>query len=455
LSAEGIRPLLEHSGAELIFIGKLDQYASQKPGVADELIKITFPSYGVEEGMKWDDLLEKHAPLKNMAVHGEEDIATIMYSSGTTGTPKGVMLSHQAFGHVGRIVADNLKLTSQDRFFSYLPLSHIAERALMEMVALTCGGTISFAESLDVFVQNLQHEKPTIFGGVPRIYMKFQEGVLSKLPQKKLETLLKIPIIRSLIKKKIQKGLGLDSVRVIVCGAAPSPLAMLEWYHNIGLPIAEIYGMTENAAFSHANYRSIKLGSVGQPWPGVDVRIGDDSEIQLRHKALMKGYYKDDETTKSVMTADGFLKTGDEGYVDDDGFLFITGRVKDQFKTDKGKFIAPGPLELQLLNNTDLAQVCVVGMGIPQPIALALLSPAGRQKPREEITRSLEATLALVNDKVESYERIEKIVIMKDEWTQENGLLTPSLKLKRNELERLHLPKYSHWYRLPGQVLYE
>jgi long-chain acyl-CoA synthetase len=455
LSADGIRPLLEHSGSQLIFLGKLDNYQSQKSALPESLQRISFPFYGVKEGMLWDDLIQKFDPVKNIAVLSEEAVATIMYSSGTTGTPKGVMLSHGAFGHVGINVSKHLKVTRDDRFFSYLPLSHIAERGLMEMVALAAGSTISFAESLDVFTQNLQHERPTIFGGVPRIFAKFKDGILSKLPQSKLSMLLKIPVIRGIIRKKIRRGIGFDDVRVVVCGAAPSPVSMLEWFDSIGIEIEEVYGMTENTAFSHANYRKVKFGSVGEPWPGVDVKLSTTNEIMIRHRAVMKGYYKDDVTTASVLTPDGFLKTGDEGSIDPEGFLTITGRVKDQFKTDKGKFIAPGPIELKLLETSDIGQVCVVGTGIPQPIALITLSIEGKTKSSDAIRKGLNQSLNRVNNGLEHYERLEKAIIMKEDWTQENGLLTPSLKLKRNELEKIYLAKYSFWYARDEVVIWE
>jgi long-chain acyl-CoA synthetase len=169
----------------------------------------------------------------------------------------------------------------------------------------------------------------------------------------------------------------------------------------------------------------------------------------------MMGYYKEPTMTAEVFTPDGFLKTGDMGSLDKDGFLTITGRMKDNFKTDKGKYVSPLPMELLLSKNQDIAQVCVVGMGIPQPIALINLSEVGKTKSKEEITKSLYASMAEVNGTVEDYERLKKAVIMKDDWTMANGLMTPTLKIKRNEVEKIHLPKYPIWYSMEGPVVWE
>ena len=455
LSAAGVNQILVHSGASVVFLGKLDDFPNQKAGVPEHVQRISFPLYGLDEGITWKDILNKYEAFQTDLLPEADQLATIMYSSGTTGTPKGVMLTHGAFGHVGDQVMKSLGITKPERFFSYLPLSHIAERALMEMVALASGSTISFVESLDKFADNLRHEMPTIFGGVPRIYMKFQEGVLSKLPQRKLSRLLSIPIVKNIIRKKIKTKLGLANARVVVSGAAPTPSALIAWFDTIGITVRETYGMTENTAFSHSNYGQIKLGSVGQPWPGIKVRIGDDGEIQINHKALMKGYFKDPETTSLVFTKDGFLRTGDQGVIDDDGFLFITGRIKDQFKTDKAKFVAPAPIELKLQANRDIDQVCVVGVGLPQPIAMLTLTPSARMKDKEIIGSELHDTLLKVNATLESYEQLKAVIILKNDWTIENGLLTPSLKVKRNEIEKIYISRYLTWYNAGQPVNWE
>ncbi len=454
LSAGGVRQILEHSEARIVFVGKLDNYPAQKSAVAGFPV-ISFPYYGPKEGKQWNDILTDTPGIEGDMAPDASEIATIMYSSGTTGTPKGVMLTHGAFGFVGDRVSHHLGATKPETFFSYLPLSHIAERGLMEMVAIASGGTISFAESLDKFAENLQHEQPTIFGGVPRIYAKFQEGVLKKIPQQKLDRLLKIPLLSWFIKRSIRRKLGLSKARVIVSGAAPTPVSLLKWFMTIGIEIREMYGMTENTAFSHANYPGNKIGTVGQPWPEAEVKLTDEGEVLIRHDALMKGYFKDDETTAAVFTTDGFLKTGDQGSIDSEGFLTITGRVKDQFKTDKAKFIAPAPIEMKLLANTHIEQVCVVGMGIPQPIALTVLSAEGNKKSREEISSTLSQQLSTINKDLESYEQVEKVIIVRESWTIENGLMTPSLKVKRNEIEKIFLSRYPLWYKERNTVIWE
>ena len=341
------------------------------------------------------------------------------------------------------------------RLFSYLPLSHVAERMVIALFGLYEGGMISFAESLETFGANLSDTKPHLFFGVPRIWSKFQEKILEKMPQQKLNRLLGIPLIGMLVKNKIKKALGLSESIINLSGAAPIPPDLLLWFKRLGIEIREVYGMTENCALSHINLEKIKIGTVGKAWPGIETRISAEGEIQTRHLGTMLGYYKAPEATLEIFTEDGFLKTGDQGVVDHEGFLTITGRIKDLFKTDKGKYVAPAPIEMLLLKHTDLEQVCLVGMGIPQPIVLTVLSASGKTKSREIISESITQLLKEVNQVLEHHERIEKAIIMSEAWTIENNLMTPTLKVKRNEVEKIHLPKYPNWYTRTGSVLWE
>lgn len=455
LSSRSIAPILEHSGTQVIFVGKLDDYASQRDGIAPHIQKVSFPFYGIEDGWRWEELVSKHEPLAEVATFDPKEVATIKYTSGTTGDPKGVMLSFEGINHALAHAFRVLGTDQDDRFFSYLPLSHIAERMLVEMGVIYNGASVYFSESIEKFPQDLAHAEPTIFLAVPRIWSKFREKILEKLPQKKLSMLLSIPVVNAIIKKQIRKKLGLGKAKWTLTGASPITVELLEWYERLGITIREVYGMTENLAYAYSNVDAIKFGSVGKVWSNVEARLSSEGEIQTKSPATMLGYYRNEALTRETFTDDGFLKSGDVGEIDKDGFLTITGRIKDQFKTDKGKYIAPSPIELKLSKNSDLDQVCVVGMGVPQPIVLVVLSAAGKTKSREQLTTSLSDTLNEVNQELESYERLQAAVVMKHDWTIENGLMTPSLKVKRTEVEKIHLPKYPHWYGLGRKVVWE
>lgn len=455
LTAGSIQQILEHSEARAIFIGKLDHFETQRPGIADHLIKISFPLYGINEGMAWHDLLNQQ-PLAGTDEPQPNEISTIKYTSGTTGIPKGVMITFGAFDYVLKKAVEGFALRpSAEIFFSYLPLSHIAERMLVELGGLYVGATICFSESLDKFSANLAEVQPTVFLAVPRIWAKFQEKILEKLPQKKLDRLMQIPLVSTLIKRTLKKKLGLSRARWIFTGASPIAKSLLEWYNSIGIDVREVYGMTENLAYSHNNLHEVRNGTVGKAWPDVETRVTEEGELLTRHPGMMAGYYKEPGQTAEVMTADGFLRTGDKVEVDTQGFTTITGRVKDLFKTDKGKYIAPSPIELKLAACEDVEQVCVVGMGIPQPIALVVLSAVGKSKSRENLQRDLAAALQQVNAKLESYERLAAAVIMQSDWTVDNGLMTPTLKVRRAALEKIHLPHYPKWFAQQQLVVWE
>ena len=444
LNAETLGKILKHSEAKLLFVGKLDNYADMKPGVPTDMQCITFPFYA-ENYPRWDDLTKDVAPIQENIIRDHQELATIIYTSGTTGDPKGVMHKFYNFSFATTNAVNSLHLDNEV-FFSYLPLCHIAERLLVQMGSIYSGGRVYFAESLDTFAANLAEASPTVFLGVPRIWTKFQQGILGKLPQKKLNILLSIPLISTLIKKKIQKGLGLSKARNIFTGAAPTPVALIKWFARLGINIQEAYAMTENTCYSHVSYSDkIRIGSVGQALPLCDVKLSVQNEILIKHDALMDGYYKDeDETNKTII--DGWLHTGDEGVIDAEGFLKITGRVKDLFKTSKGKYIAPSPIEMKLSANKNIEQVCVVGTELPQPIAIIVLSERGKEKVEVDLIASLETTLEVVNPKLDSHEKIHNIIVVKEDWTVENKLLTPTMKIKRNVIEKLYKENYLSWY---------
>ena len=455
LNAESINHILVHSESKALIVGKLDDYSKQKSGVTDIPI-ISMEIYDVTDGETWESLVEKNAPMQEVVENKPDDLATIIYTSGTTGLPKGVMHSVGSFAQVANNFREILNAGNHPDFFSYLPLTHIAERCIIEMSGLFIGARFTFSESIETFASDLANTQPDIFFAVPRIWSKFQEKILQSMPQKKMNTMLSIPILGGVVKKKIRAKLGLTNAKIISSGAAPLAVSVMEWYKKIGIDICQGYGMTEDCILSHYNLPgSNKYGTVGVATVGVTSKLSPEGEILVKSDCLMTGYYKEPEKTAEVFTEDGFLRTGDVGEFDHDGYLSITGRVKDQFKTDKGKYIAPSPIELEYTKNTDIEQICIVGMGIPQPIALVVPSELGKTKSQDELSDSLNNTMRSVNPTLEAYEKIGKVVVMTEEWTVENGLLTPTMKIKRNHVEKIHMPMYKQWFDSEGDVIFE
>ncbi len=456
LDQDTIQSILIHSESKAIIVGKLDDYSQQKAGVPEELVRIGIEGYGIEEQHAWEQLQKEEYPDFKPNELDPESLITIMYTSGTTGDPKGVMHKVKSFNRVATIAFPALKQSLNKKYFSYLPLSHIAERIGGEMGAIYGGGCVSFAESLDTFGEDLASVNPDYFGGVPRIYQKFQEKVLEKMPQKKLDRLISLPILGKIVKKKIRQKMGLDKAQQCYIGAAPSAVSMLEWFDKLGINILQGYGMTEDSILSHFNVVGTnKFGTVGRPFPGVDSRISDDGEVQISNGCLMVGYYKNPEKTNEMFTEDGFLRTGDIGEFDEEGYLTITGRLKDQFKTDKGKYVIPAQIELHFYENTDIEQICVVGIGLPQPVALIVPSEAGLGKSQDELEQSILTTVDEVNLILMAHEKVAKAVIMKEAWTIENGLMTPSLKIRRPKVEALYQDMYQTWFDHDDKCLHE
>lgn len=456
LTTASIQPILEHSDAKAIFIGKLDDFASQEAAIHANLIRISFDDYGRKEKHNWNELTAQATPLQQVYNWSREEILTIIYTSGTTGKPKGVIHTAGNFDTVMHAAIKELRLVKRTFLFSYLPLSHIAERIGIEMNGIYNASVISFAESIETFAKNVAEVQPHIFFAVPRLCGKFREGVLKKIPQKKLNLLLSIPIISGIIKKSIQKKLGLSRATHIYSASAPISVELLKWFAKLDIKIVQALGMTEDCVYAHFERPyEFRHGSVGKPFAGLQVKITEEGELRVKSDANTKGYYKEPELTAELFDEEGYLKTGDICEYDHDGFLFVTGRIKDQFKTDKGKYISPAPIEMKILGNPDIEQTCVVGMGIPQPMALVTLSDMGKAKTKEQLEESLSALLSTVNSTLEHHELLAKIVIMKENWLIENGLLTPTLKVKRNQVEKIHQQFYPQWFNVKGKVIWE
>ncbi len=462
LTADTVSQILDHSGAKLILIGKLDAWDMMKDGVPASMPRIALPMSPISGVPTWDSIVASTQPLRDSLVRDADDLATIIYTSGSTGTPKGVMHSFRTMGVSGVGICKHLNVNHDDRMLSYLPLAHAFERFVVEMGSMASGFHIYFAESLETFVQDLQRARPTLFISVPRLWLKFQLGVFAKMPPEKLDRLLKIPVVKGIVGKKVLKGLGLDSVRFAGSGSAPIPADVIAWYRRLGLELLEGYGMTENFSYSHASEPGeARVGYVGTAYPDCECRISAAGEIEVKSPGTMLGYYKAPELTAEVMTEDGFLKTGDRGEMDEKGRLKITGRVKELFKTSKGKYVAPAPIENKLLSNTKLEQACVTGSGQPQPHAIVVLSEQLRADlakgtvKREALTPDLEKLVKEVNDTLDPHEQLEFLVVAKDPWLIENGYLTPTLKIKRGSVEKSYGPMADGWYSARKTVIWQ
>ncbi len=434
-SAESIAYVLEHAQCKVILLGKLDDAEKLQAGIGPQLTRIALPYPTLPCAHDWHALLAMHEPLQTVAVQHPEQLLTLVYTSGTTGNPKGVMLSVHAMAFTAANACREMHMGVADQFFSFLPLSHVAERFMVEFNSLYCGAPVAFVESMETFARDLQHIRPTVFFAVPRLWTRFQQGVLEKLPQAKLNRLLRIPLLGALLARKIRRALGLDRARIMISGAAAISCGLLEWYQRIGLTLCEGYGMSENVAYGTFNRPGqVRFGTVGRPMQGLEVRIADDGEILFRSPTLMQGYYREPAKTAEALV-DGWLHTGDKGELDSDGYLRITGRVKDIFKTTKGKYVAPALIEGEIAKNALVEQVCVMGSNLDQPLALIELSPAARQLPEAQVSADLQSTLARLNGQLQPHERVSHFVLVREPWTPNNGCMTPTMKIRRNVLE--------------------
>jgi long-chain acyl-CoA synthetase len=466
-SADTIRYVLEHSEASLLFVGKLDTWERQKPGVPERLPRIAFPlapASARAEYPTWEQVVAANAPLADPPRRAADELAMLIYTSGSTGTPKGVMVCFEAFTRAAEGIVGDLRKrigAGQSRMLSYLPLAHSFERSWVEASSLVDGRTrVYFADSLDTFLEDLRRARPTMFISVPRLWLKFQQGVFAKMPPAKLDRLLSIPIVRGLVAKKVLTGLGLEQVVQAGSGSAPLPADLIRWYRRLGLFLFEGYGMTEDSSYSHTcNEQFSEPGYVGVPMPGVEAKISAEGEILIKSPGCFSGYYKQPELTAECFTEDGFFRTGDLGEQRPDGMLKITGRAKELFKTAKGKYVAPAPIENKL-NMHPMVEIAMVS-GVGQPAAYGLLvleeglrarqdDPAVRQQVEAELGKLLKD----VNASVADYEQLAMLVVSREPWTIENSCLTPTMKLKRGRVEALAAPRVEEWYESKRSVVW-
>lgn len=404
-----------------------------------------------------------------------DDVCTLIYTSGTTGPPKGVIDTHRAALWVLEAAGQVVRTGGDDRSISYLPLAHAADRFLNHYASVASGHTTVFCAEVTQILQTLTEIRPTLFGGVPRIWEKLHAGLTSAIAKEPdegrramvmgaLEIARKVialeqrgePVPEELRQQRarcepifaaIRARIGLDRVRHTVTGAAPTPREVLEFFHAIGVTISEVWGMSELGVLGTRNPPGrIKIGSIGTALPGVEVKIAADGELLVRGGMVMRGYYKDAEKTAETLDGDGWLATGDIATMDDEGFLTIVDRKKELIITAGGKNISPANLESLLKAHPLIGQAAVIGDNRSYLTALIVLDGQGAQAwaaahglagtvaelaAHPDVRAEVARAVAAVNERVSRVENIRRWTVLPSEWTAESEELTPTLKLKR------------------------
>jgi long-chain acyl-CoA synthetase len=487
-----VRYILQDSGARVLAVQNEEKFLQVREAVAactaiEHVVFFEKPAAAGTQGISLAELeargrtfAETEADLITHAPRpiSPDELATIIYTSGTTGEPKGVMLTHANL--VSNLIdsSSHLSFAHDDSALSVLPLSHVLERMAMYMY-LYHGMATYFGESLDAIGPNLREVRPTIFVGVPRIFEKIFARVKEKTAEKgrlnvailnwavavgkecarlstghqKLPAILEFKrrIADKLIFEKIRKALG-GRVRLLVSGGAALPEELSLVYIGAGLPIVQGYGLTETSPVITAGMlEDNRVGTVGKPIRNVEVRIAADGEIETRGPNVMRGYYHKPEETRAVFTDDGWFKTGDIGTIDEDGFLRITDRKKELFKTSGGKYIAPQPIEQMIKGSSFVNQVVLVGNGRKFPAALVVpdwervesyvqlkgIKPKNHAElcKHPRIIDLFERQIAGLTTDLAQYERVKKVALLENELTIESGELTPTLKVKRRVVD--------------------
>ncbi|MGZ4758131.1 MAG: AMP-dependent synthetase/ligase [Acidimicrobiales bacterium] len=506
-SSSQVTYALAHAQARVCFVEDVDQLAKvllrrhELPAL-EHLVAFD-PPVGLDDDFvaPFEDVLDLGADrlearpdlVRERAADIEPSaLATLVYTSGTTGRPKATMLTHgNVMANIRHITAV-IPIDERDRFLSFLPLSHIAERTVSNFAQVFSGGETWFAQSLASVPVDLRACRPTVFFAVPRVWEKFQEGVLMTVEHqpgvvrrvgerylaapaedqgtdpplvvfgKRLAGRAEHTFLDVVLGRRIRAQLGLDRARVFASAAAPISPDLLSWYARVGIPIIEAYGQTEGCGVTTLNPPdAIRIGTVGKAAPGVSVRTAPDHEVLVKGDNVCTGYYEDPAGTAQLIDADGWMHTGDLGAVDRDGYLTITGRKKDLIILSSGKNISPEEIETQLRNEPLLSQAVVFGEGRPYLTALLTLddeavatwaerkgrlpeAEALHEDPEliEEVTRSIER----VNARNARIEGIKRWHVLPHDFTVADGELTPTLKVKRKVVLDRHAPLIEQLY---------
>jgi long-chain acyl-CoA synthetase len=458
LTLHSARELFEHCDPVACFLGPLDSTQLIGQAVPANLYAIRFPNATATEGLSWEEIIRTTEPLATNPLRRADEIATIIYTSGTTGSFKGAMHRFITFPYLAQAIAQVVG-ESRQRQLSYLPLAHIAERGLSETSAIYYSWNLFFNESTATFLADLKRAQATVFFSVPRLYAKFQQKVFENVPRGTLDLLLRVPMIKTLAGKYIMHSMGFGHVAFAASGSAALPGELLRWFRALGLPLTEGYGTTETGITHTAPHGECRPGWTGKNAPGVEAKLSAVGEVLLRSPMNMVGYYKNEEDSRQAFTVDGFVRTGDLGEITPDGWLKITGRIKEQFKTAKGKYVAPSKIEALISAHPAVENCLVLGTNLAAPCAVVVLTRATAQLAssevaRKELEQSFETLLDEVNGQVEVHEHLALIALVNDRWTIDSGFVTPTLKLKRTPLEAHYAQLIAGWLQQGTRIIW-
>ena len=485
LLGEDVKYIINHSEAVLVFaedeaqLEKLLEIREEIPAVR-KVILFSGEAPNNDWVMTYDEFLELGVDISNEALEaridavGPEDVATIVYTSGTTGIPKGAVLTHDNLTFTPQSVYGSTQILEGDETLLFLPLAHIFARTLV-FSALVGGSTTTFARSMETIIEDFQIVRPHWFPSVPRVYEKVYSKIISgaeakggaalaifnwarsvgdrvsdcKLAHQPIPFLLGLQygLATKLVFSKVQAALG-GRVRWCISGAAPLNASIAKFFHAAGILIVEGIGMTENTSFTNLNrHDNYRFGWVGLPGPGIEQKVAEDGEVLYRGRNIMREYYKMPAETAETLTSDGWQHTGDLGEIDEENFLRITGRKKDLIITAGGKNIAPSAIEGLIATSKYINQICAIGDRKPCLVALITVDADNIRAFAEEqgieggdlaqlmaderIITLIDGELQAKNAELASYETIKEFRLV-DEFTIENGLLTPTMKVKRN-----------------------
>jgi long-chain acyl-CoA synthetase len=434
LTAEQARYIAGHSEARVAFVADEKQREKLRGTSMRELVL-----FGeLEQFLARGDAVPDSAVDERLADLGPQSLATLIYTSGTTGAPKAAMLSQGNLAFAAQKAQEIAQVGPDDVVVSYLPLSHVAEQMISIHGPITNGATVWFCDELERLANTLRAARPTVFFGVPRVWEKLQArieegaGAAPRWKQAFLRWARAHPgPLAEVALKPVRRKLGLDRARLCATGAAKIGLATLHFFDSIGLPVLDLWGMTESTAMGTANLPGARrVGSVGRAYAGVEIRIAADGEILTRGPHVFLGYFKDAAATAEAIDDDGFLHTGDVGELDPEGYLRITDRKKDLLITSGGKNVSPQNIESQLGRIAGVSQAVVVGDA--RKYLAALIVPEAIEKAADpEFLSHVAREIEKVNGQLARYETIKKFKVLSAQFTVDSGELTPTLKLKR------------------------